>query len=136
MYACLGPFFFSIPTFSVEAIRRNVESRVSPQNVIGAKPITHLLGPGQETISFTSTFYPFHMNKGGVAMLEGVKAACRAQVPLMLVVATGFVFGRWVITTVGEVQSEIGIGGIPQKHEVEMTLTEYIDHGSYGGVIF
>lgn len=109
---------------------------MAPQNVIGAKPITHLLGPGTETISFTSTFYPYHMNTGGLAMLEGVKAACRAQVPLMLVLASGLVLGRWVITSVGEAHSLIGVGGIPQKYEVEMSLTEYVGMGGGFGALF
>ncbi len=130
----LGPFQFSVPTYSVERIGYDVTARVAPQQVIGAAPITHLLGPGDETVRLSSTFYPRHLNVGGLAQLEGVRAACRAQTPMMMVSIAGTVFGNWIITNVGDESSMIISSGIAERVTVELTLLQYNDRGSRFGL--
>lgn len=130
----LGPFRFDVPTYSVEDIKRSVSSRVAVQDVIGGAPATHLLGPGDETQTLSSTFFPYHLNGGGLLQLEGVRAACQRQTPLMMVSLSGFVFGRWIITEVGDNQSIFGVGGVPQKITVQMSLLRYVGRGNRFGL--
>lgn len=134
MLMALGPFRFRIPTYSVEQISRKVSSRVASQEIIGSRPTTHLLGPGEETVTFASTFYPFHLNGGGLAQLEAVRAACVAQAPLMLVSVAGLVFGRWIIQDVSDDRTEFGPSGSPQIVTVDMTLLRYVPRGGGFGI--
>ena len=122
----LGGFVFEIPTYAFESLKRDVSSRAESQMVVGAAPPTHLLGPGEETISLTSTFYPFHLNGGGLGQLEGVRQACRDQTPMMMVSSSGLVHGRWVIRSVGDTQEYFHPNGLPQKVDVDMTLVRYV----------
>lgn len=129
MLMALGPFRFRIPTYSVEQIARKVSSRVASQEIIGARPTTHLLGPGEETVQFSSTFFPFHLNGGGLAQLEGVRAACVVQQPLMLISVAGLVFGRWIIQDVSDERTKFAVSGTPQMITVDMTLIRYVPRG-------
>jgi phage protein U len=122
----LGPFIFAIPTFSFEELSRKVSGRVESQMVIGSPPPTHRLGPGEETITLTSTLYPYHLNGGGLGQLEGVRGACQAQTAMMMVSQSGLVFGRWVIREVGDGQTFFHPrSGIPQRVEVNLALLRY-----------
>ncbi len=133
MLMALGPFRFRIPTYSVEEISRQVSSRYANQEVIGARPTTHLLGPGEETITFHSEFFPYHLNGAGLAQLEAVRAMCLAQTPLMLISIAGLVFGRWIITDVSDERTTFDVKGKPQKVSVDMDLLRYVPRN--GGTI-
>jgi phage protein U len=126
----LGAFVFDIPTYSFESLQRSVSGRAESQMVIGAPPPIHLLGPGEETVSFTSTFFPFHLNGAGLAQLEGLRAACQAQTPMMMVSIGGVIFGRWIIRSVGDGQSFFHPNGAPQKVDVDMSLVKYSAGGN------
>lgn len=131
----LGPFVFAIPTFSVESMSHEVSGRVAEQAVLGAPPPTHLLGPGGETRSLSSTFYPFHMNGGGLAQLAAVKEACRKQIPMMLVSLSGLVMDRWVIESVSNEESQYHPNGMPQSVTVTLNLKKYVgNRGSNAGL--
>ncbi len=125
----MGPFRFTIPTYSVEALKRRAGGRVATQAVIGGAPPTHLLGPGDETMDLESTFFPRHLNGGGLAQLEGVRAASKVQIPMMFVSITGSVFGRWVITEVGDHQTYFTPAGVPEKVKVDMSILRYVGLG-------
>lgn len=130
MLMALGPFRFTVPTYSVEEIKRVMRSRVASQDVIGARPPTHLLGPGEEAIVLKSTFHPHHLNRGGLLQLEGVRMACAAQTPLMMVSIGGMVFGRWVITNVFDDRTMFMPNlGTPQTVTVDMELVRYVGRG-------
>ncbi|WP_425373339.1 phage tail protein [Pseudochrobactrum asaccharolyticum] len=68
-----GPFRFTVPSYSVETMRRSLQPRSAPQDVIGAAPIIHRLGPGNEEIVLESTFHPRHLNGRGLTQLAGVR---------------------------------------------------------------
>lgn len=131
----MGSFVFSIPTYSFESLKRQTSSRAESQMVIGAAPPTHLLGPGEETVQLTSTFYPRHFNAGGLAQLQGIRQACFDQTPMMLVSIGGVVYGRWVIKEVGDEQKLFHPNGDPQQVDVDMTLLRY-NGGQSGSAFF
>lgn len=127
MLMMLGPIIFAVPTFSAEGLDRQVSARAEPQPVIGAPPPVHLLGPNADTLTITCTFYPFHLNGGGLAQLAVLQEMCRRQVPLMFVSIGGLVFGRWVVTSVGENQTFFHPRtGAPQRVDVTISLTKYV----------
>lgn len=128
----LGPFRFSVSTYSVEEMKRSLESRVASQPIIGAAPRHHLLGPGDETITLTSTFYPFHLNGGGLGQLTGVRAACRAQAVLPLVGANGVRYGAFVIKSIGNTDTLYHPNGTAQKIDVDLNLIRYNGGGGIG----
>lgn len=137
-----GPFRFTVPNYSVEQMAHSVKSRVSSQQVIGARPPTHLLGPDEETITLSSTFHPLHLNGKGLTQLAGVQEAVRQQVPLILVNSVGRNWKRWVGTAVDADSSDFAPGGIQQTVTVSLSLTYYVggpkDAGgmSFGGFGF
>jgi len=123
----LGPFIFAVPTFSYETLNRQVSARVESQPVIGAAPPTHLLGPNGDTIDMTCSFFPFHLNGGGLLQLRALQAATRLQTPLMMVSISGLIFGRWVPVSVGESHSHLHpVTGTPQKVDVDISLQQYV----------
>lgn len=122
-----GPFRFTVPNYSVETIRRSLQARVEAQPVIGAKPSLHRLGPANETITLSSTFFPRHLNGGGLAQLAGVRQAVTALTPLMLVHMSGRnhnVFGRWVATSIEDEQTSFNAGGAAEMVTVTLTLIQ------------
>lgn len=123
-----GPYRFTVPNYSVETIRRSIQARVSSQPVIGARPKLHRLGPGDETITLSSTFFPQHLNGNGLTQLAGIRQAVNAQESLQLVHINGAgmnIFGRWVATSVEDEQTMLDHSGAPQC--VTSTLTLMLD---------
>jgi phage protein U len=132
MFMMLGPFVFTVPTYSVEALQQSSGSRIAKSPIIGSHPTTHMLGPDSRELTLESTFHPQHMNTGGLAMLSSLRAAAEAQTPLMMVSVVGMVFGRWIIERVDEGHSRIGGTGVAQKVTVKMSLSRYVPRGGGG----
>ncbi len=121
-----GEFRFSVPTYSIEELKRKVEGRVVPVPVVGAVAQVHTLGANPDTITLQSTFYPHHLNKMGITQLRGIQAAIRAQKPALLVHGSGSVLGLWVGRISNENETFWGAHPIPEKFETTMELTQYV----------
>ncbi|KZL17702.1 Phage P2 GpU [Pseudovibrio axinellae] len=121
-----GRFIFSVPTYSVEELKRKVEGRVSSVPVVGAVAQVHTLGANPDTITLQSTFYPHHLNRFGLTQLRGIQAAVRSQEPSLLVHGTGSVLGMWVGRLSDETESIWGVHPVPQKFVTSLALTQYI----------
>ncbi len=126
MLMALGPFRFTVPTFTADTLDRQTSGRVAHQNVIGAPPPTHLLGPGPSTMTLNTTFHPLHLNRAGGLMLDAVRAACALQTPLMFVSIVGRVFGRWVIESVDSSETLFAPNGRAQTVTATLKLTRYV----------
>jgi phage protein U len=121
-----GSYRFTVPNYSVETLRRSIEARVEPQNIIGAAPSLHRLGPGNEKLTLSSTFHPRHLNGRGLEQLAGVRQAVNALLPLPLVHINGAgmnIFGNWIATSVEDEQTVLDNAGTPQMVTVTMNLT-------------
>ncbi|EUB97317.1 P2 GpU family protein [Rhizobium sp. CF080] len=126
MLMAWGSYRFTVPNYSVETLRRSIEARVEPQNIIGAAPSLHRLGPGNEKLTLSSTFHPRHLNGRGLEQLAGVRQAVNALVPLPLVHINGAgmnIFGNWIATSVEDEQTVLDNAGTPQMVTVTMNLT-------------
>ena len=122
-----GPFIFTVPTFSVDGMSRALTSRVEPQPVIGMAPPLHLLGANNATITLRSTFYPHHLNGGGLAQLAAIRSAIEAGQALPLAAANGAVpniFGMWVGTSVESGEESFDAAGTPQTVNATLTLVQ------------
>lgn len=125
MLLAWGPFRFTVPTYSVESIRRSIQPRVSPVPVIGRTPPIHRLGPGNEQITLESTFHPHHLNGRGLSQLAGVRQAVNALTPLPLVHVNGRamnIFGSWVATQIDDSQALLDVAGTPGTVTVTMSM--------------
>ena len=131
MLMAWGPFRFTVPNYSVETLRRSTQPRVEAQPVIGAVPTLHKLGPGNETVTLSSTFHPRHLNGRGLAQLAGVRQAVNSLSSLPLVHINGAgqnIFGQWVATQLEDEETVYDNIGTPQT--VTVTLTMMLDEMS------
>ena len=119
-----GPFRFSIGSYSYEKLKRKFEARIEGQKIIGARPSLHKMGFETETLSVTSTFFPFHLpNNTGLSQLAGVRAAIGTSMVLVgNRLGVGDMFGRWALKSIEDSQEEIFVDGVGQKISVEMEL--------------
>lgn len=123
-----GPFRFTVPSYSVETMRRSLQPRSAPQDVIGAAPIIHRLGPGNEEIVLESTFHPRHLNGRGLTQLAGVRQAVNAQSPMQLVHMNSAgmnIFGQWIATGISNEETLFDTAGTPQTVTVSLNLSRY-----------
>lgn len=121
-----GPFMFAIPTYSVEQMSRAMTTRVQSQSVIGARPPTHRLGPGEETLTLNSTFYPYHFNGNGLRQLDAIRDYIANQQPHILLDRRGRVHGLFICTRLDEDRSMFSPLGDPQEVTVNMSMTRYV----------
>ncbi len=128
MLMAFGPFRFTVPTYSVETLRRSVQPRVEAQPVIGALPSLHRLGPANEQITLSSTFYPHHLNGRGLAQLSGLRQAVNALQPMMLTHIDGSrpnVFGLWIATGLEDEGTLFDASGKPSQVTTTLTLLQH-----------
>jgi phage protein U len=128
MLMAFGPFRFTVPTYSVETLRRSVQPRVEAQPVIGALPRLHRLGPANEQISLSSTFHPHHLNGQGLSQLSGVRQVVNALQPMMLTHIDGSrpnVFGLWIATGLEDESTLFDPSGKPSQVTTTLTLLQY-----------
>ena len=131
MLMALGPFRFTVPTFTVDNLDRQVSGRIADQNVIGAAPPTHLLGPSSQSITLSTTFHPLHFNRAGGIMLDAVRLASELQTPLMLISILGRIFDRWIIESVDSGETMWAANGTAQTVTATIKLKRYV--GRTGG---
>jgi len=135
MRMALGDFRFLVPTFSIEEMDEKVSSRVARQEVIGSAPITQLLGPDTDTLSWESTYFPLHLNRLGPALLAGLQQACLGQTPMPMLGMQGLIgipLGMWILTEVSKGSSEFSSAGPAQVVKVSMSLERYNRQGGRG----
>lgn len=121
-----GPYRFTVPNYSVETIRRSIQARVEQQPIIGARPKLHRLGPGTETITLESTFFPQHLNGNGLTQLAGIRQAVNALESMQLVHINGSgmnIFGKWVATSIDDEQTMLDPSGSPQCVTTTLSMT-------------
>lgn len=128
MLMAFGPFRFTVPNYSVETLRRSVQPRVEAQPVIGALPTLHRLGPGNEQITLSSTFYPHHLNGRGLTQLSGLRQAVNTLEPMMLSNINGArpnIFGLWIATGLEDESTLFDPSGKPSQVTTSLTLLQY-----------
>ena len=119
-----GEFRFEINRFTYERLRRRTQARIQPQEVIGAVPPLHLAGPGNDALSITSTFFPFHWpSHKGLSQVKAMRSAVGRSMPLVAArIDLGEPLGRWALLSMDEEKSEIHPCGEGQQIVLNIEL--------------
>ena len=120
----LGPFTFSMASFSYEDLKRQHAARIAPQEIVGARPSLHRMGFDNETLTIGATFFPFYLGgASGLSQVSAMRAAVGTSYPLVgNQGVVGLSFGRWLLHRVGDTQDYIGPTGVGQRIEVSIDL--------------
>lgn len=119
----LGAFRFGVNRASYQSFTRAAAWRWEAQDRLGRRPALQFLGPGIEEITLEGEIYPHF--KGGLRQVEMMRLVASAGQPLMLVDGLGWVWDRWVITSIEETKTVFLADGAPRKIEFNVTLQAY-----------
>jgi len=120
----LGPFRFSLSTFSYDEIKRKTEARVEAVKIIGARPSLHVSGLEVEKIEIKSVFHPKHLpGNSGLYQIAAMRS-CVGQTYGFVGnrIGVGDILGQWMLQSVEDTQKEIFVDGLGQVVEVEIEL--------------
>ncbi len=124
----LGSFRFSIGTAAYESLARSVKYRWASHDVVGADPVLHFNGRGEQTISLNGTIYPEF--RGGRRQLDSMRSLAESGTPLNLITGRGESLGQWVIESIDEQQAVFWANGDFRKQDFSIALRFY---GALGG---
>lgn len=119
----LGAFRFGVAGADYQSFRRRAAYRWAQVERIGRQPAAQFGGRGVETITLDGVIYPHF--KGGLRQVELMRLQARLGVPLIMVDGLGWVWDRWVITSVDEGKSYFMADGAPRKIDFSVTLESY-----------
>lgn len=119
----LGRFPFSMNTAAYHRLVRTTEYRWPQQNRLGRRPAHQFVGPGKDEIELTGVVHPHF--RGGLRMVDLMRAEAAQGSPLMMVDGLGFVLGRWVIRSVTETRMVFFSDGAPRQQEFRLSLSAY-----------
>ena len=119
----LGLFRFGVAGADYQSFQRRAEYRWSQVDRIGRMPAAQFLGKGRETVTLQGVIYPHF--RGGLRQVELMRLQAGLGQPLMLVDGLGFVWDRWVITSVDETKTVLMADGAPRRIEFGVTLESY-----------
>jgi phage protein U len=119
----LGAFRFGVNRANYQSFTRSASWRWEAQDRLGRNPALQFLGPGTDEISLQGVIYPHF--KGGLRQVELMRFVANAGQPLILVDGLGWVWDRWVITSVEETKTLFLADGAPRKIEFSVGLKAY-----------
>lgn len=119
----LGAFRFGVNRANYQSFTRSASWRWEAQDRLGRNPALQYLGPGTDEITLQGVIYPHF--KGGLRQIELMRLVANAGQPLILVDGLGWVWERWVITSVEETKTLFLADGAPRKIEFTVGLKAY-----------
>jgi phage protein U len=119
----LGAFRFGVNRANYQTFTRSASWRWEAQDRLGRNPALQFLGPGTDEISLQGVIYPHF--RGGLRQVELMRFVANAGQPLILVDGLGWVWDRWVITSVEETKTLFLADGAPRKIEFSVGLKAY-----------
>lgn len=119
----LGLFRFGVNSAAYQTWTRSASYRWEKLDRAGRAPAMQFLGPDADEISLEGVIYPHF--RGGLRQVELMRAAARLGQPLMLVDGLGWVWERWVITSIIEKKSVFLADGAPRQVDFAMSLKAY-----------
>lgn len=119
----LGAFRFGVNRANYQTFTRSASWRWEAQDRLGRAPALQFLGPGTDEISLQGVIYPHF--RGGLRQVELMRFVANAGQPLILVDGLGWVWDRWVITSVEETKTLFLADGAPRKIEFSVGLKAY-----------
>jgi len=119
----LGLFRFGVNQAAYQSWTRTAGWRWEQFDRAGRAPALQYLGPDAEQVELEGVIYPHF--KGGLRQVELMRAAAGLGQPLILVDGLGWVWDRWVITSVTERKSVFLADGAPRQIDFSMSLRAY-----------
>lgn len=119
----LGGFRFGVGKANYQTFRRSAAWRWEKVDRAGRKPAMQYLGPDAEDITLEGVIYPHF--KGGLHQVDLMRMSAATGTPMILVDGLGWVWDRWVITSIDETKSVFLPDGAPRKIEFSMRLRSY-----------
>lgn len=119
----LGLFRFGVNSAAYQTWTRSASYRWEKLDRAGRAPAMQFMGPDADEISLEGVIYPHF--RGGLRQVELMRAAARLGQPLMLVDGLGWVWERWVITSITEKKSVFLADGAPRQIDFAMSLKAY-----------
>jgi uncharacterized protein len=131
----LGAHQFEVAPLSYSQLQSRAEFRWPALDRLGREPALQFLGPGEKRITISGLIFPEAI--GGWNRFRAFERSANAGQPMLMVLGTGHIFGRVVITAIGEVHDHIGYAGLPRKLSFDIEVARYGgDYGGFSGWLF
>lgn len=139
----LGPIQFKHAGISFSNLSRKDDYRWGNIDLLNRTPAQQAMGIGSKSITLSGVIFPHYDPTPNVALntyiginrIHDVRRYAELQQPFILSDGLGRVYGRWVIKSVQEEQSNFLVNGIPQKQSYTIELMAYDDSTDYNLVI-
>lgn len=119
----LGSMRFGVRQGNYQTFRRQAGYRWDQVSRVGRAPAAQYAGPGVQTITLEGVIYPH--NRGGLRRVEAMRLIARTGTPMILVDGLGFIWDRWVVTSVSEEKTFLMADGAPRRIDFDVTLQNY-----------
>jgi len=116
----LGNFMFSLNTAAFQELERTTEYRWAEQERFYRDAALQFLGPGVDRISLPGVIYPSY--KGGLAQVDKMRRMAGRGVSMTMIDGRGNLYGKWVIESITEKQSNFAFLGAPRKQEFSLSI--------------
>ncbi len=122
-YLRLGPARFAILPMSYQKLQTETELHVATIGRFGNIDAKQVTGFAQPTIQIEGLMFPKEFGgRSDYESIRAVQASGRAVMMVGLAASAGRNFGRVVITTVSDTQSEIDVDGLGKMVEFSVTV--------------
>ena len=119
----LGDFRFEIATAAYQKLSLNQSWRWPGQARINRDPALQFVGRDTGEMVLDGVIYPSF--KGGISQMDAMRKLADQGRPQMLVDGVGRVWGKWVITEIGDTRTLFTADGQPRKLEFSLKLRAY-----------
>jgi phage protein U len=118
-----GDFLFSLNTAAYQSLSRKSSYRWAAAERIGKTEFLQFMGPNAQTVSLAGEIVTTY--RGGVGQIDRLRDIASEGKPQVLMQGTGDVFGRWVILSIDDEQTEIAPFGLPRQQAFTIELKYY-----------
>ncbi len=119
----LGSLRFGVRQANYQTFRRTAAYRWEQVDRIGRAPAAQFAGPGVQDVSLEGVIYPAF--RGGLRQIDTMRSIAQRGTPLILVDGIGFVWNRWVITSIEEEQTYLMADGAARRIDFTVGLQTY-----------
>ncbi|MGB0960238.1 MAG: phage tail protein [Halocynthiibacter sp.] len=119
----LGSFRFGVSNGAYQEFSRTAAYRWEKVNRIGRAPALQYAGPDAQEVTIEGVIYPHFA--GGLHQMDLIRLQAGLGFPMLMVDGFGWVWKRWVITSVEEKKSFFMTDGAPLKIAFTITLQAY-----------
>lgn len=119
----LGTFPFMVGTAAHQSMKRVNDYRWAKQERLARQPARQFVGVGDEHIDLDGYLLPHYT--GGADSMTLLRKLAAAGQPLELIDHFGVAYGRYVVETIEETNSELDIYGQGRRIDFRLTISVY-----------